>query len=64
VVLCRAHDPTLKDITVHAAPSAVRMYDRLGFRALGPEREQNGIRFVPMALALEPEVPAAPGGDT
>jgi hypothetical protein len=29
----------------------VPFYRRLGFRETGPERDENGIRYVPMTLA-------------
>lgn len=35
-------------ITVHAAPDAVPFYTRIGFTPRGPERVENGIRYVPM----------------
>jgi GNAT superfamily N-acetyltransferase len=43
-----------RHLTVHAAPSAVAAYLRLGFRPTGPETERDGHRFVPMALRLGP----------
>lgn len=35
-------------LEVNASPYAVPVYERLGFRAQSAEREQNGIRYVPM----------------
>lgn len=35
-------------LTVNASPNAVPAYERLGFVPLGPEREENGIVYVPM----------------
>lgn len=35
-------------ITVHAAPYALRAYRRMGFVESGPERVENGLRFIPM----------------
>lgn len=49
---CREVKPGLKRVTVHAAPGAVDVYARFGFVASKPEQEENGIRFVPMALDL------------
>ncbi len=49
---CLANRPALSKITVHSSPNAVEAYRRLGFRAEGPEQTVNGIRFVPMALAV------------
>jgi GNAT superfamily N-acetyltransferase len=39
-------------LTVNAAPRAVPAYVRLGFRATGPERMIDGIRAVPMIIAV------------
>jgi GNAT superfamily N-acetyltransferase len=38
------------DVRVHASRYAVPFYRRLGFRETGPERDENGIRYVPMTL--------------
>jgi GNAT superfamily N-acetyltransferase len=35
-------------ISVHSSPYAVAIYERLGFRKTGDEREEDGIRFTPM----------------
>lgn len=40
-------------LTVNAAPNAVSAYEHLGFTAQGPEREESGIRSVPMMRAVE-----------
>jgi len=48
---CLADRTDLAKITVHSSPNASEAYQRLGFRAEGPEQIVNGIRFVPMALA-------------
>jgi ribosomal protein S18 acetylase RimI-like enzyme len=34
--------------TVNASAYAVRAYERLGFRCVGPVKEANGVRFQPM----------------
>lgn len=39
-------------LTVNAAPSAVRAYQRLGFVRTGGEQVASGIRFVPMKHTL------------
>lgn len=39
-------------ITVHASVYAVPAYQGMGFRAVGPEQEMNGIVFVPMLKYL------------
>ena len=39
-------------LSVHAAPSAVPAYERLGFIATGKLARQEGLLFLPMALRL------------
>jgi GNAT superfamily N-acetyltransferase len=53
VARCRQTAPALARLTVHAAPDAVAVYGRMGFTATGPERVENGIRFVPTVLELD-----------
>jgi GNAT superfamily N-acetyltransferase len=48
--VCLKRNPRLRAFTVYASPNAIGAYERLGFRATGPEQERNGMRFVPMAL--------------
>jgi GNAT superfamily N-acetyltransferase len=36
------------EFTVNSSPNAVAAYERLGFRATGPEQCVHGIRFIPM----------------
>jgi GNAT superfamily N-acetyltransferase len=50
--ICRAARPDLQIVTVNSSPYAVPVYERLGFHALSPEQESNGIRYTPMALPL------------
>ncbi len=61
IARCRQSVPDLERVTVHAAPGAVDIYARFGFVASGPEQEQNGIRFVPMALELQTPGANPPG---
>lgn len=35
-------------LTVNSNPPARRAYERMGFRAVGPEKEDHGLRFLPM----------------
>ena len=42
-----------KLLTVNASPYGVEFYHRLGFKDLGPERQQDGIIFTPMVLDFE-----------
>jgi GNAT superfamily N-acetyltransferase len=53
VQLCRDRNPGGTTITVNASPNSVGAYERYGFVSTGLEQERNGIRFVPMALAID-----------
>lgn len=48
------HEPEAAKITVNASPNSVNAYKRLGFEVMDTEQCLNGIRFVPMALKLNP----------
>jgi GNAT superfamily N-acetyltransferase len=52
VAQARALQPPPKLMTVNSSPNAVPAYERMGFLPVGPEQTINGIRFVPMTLAL------------
>lgn len=52
--LIRTHQPETREVTVNASPNAVAAYLRLGFQVAGEMQVKNGIRFMPMALSLEP----------
>ncbi|MCL5108645.1 MAG: GNAT family N-acetyltransferase [Chloroflexi bacterium] len=52
VGICLMAAPGVRELTVNASPNAVLAYERLGFTPAGPEQTVNGIRFIPMALAL------------
>ena len=52
VEACRNHRPDQCEIDVNSSPNAVPAYESLGFRHLGPEQIENGIRFVPMVMRL------------
>ena len=43
----------LNRLTVNASPYGVGFYHRLGFRDLGPEKQQDGIIFTPMLLEFD-----------
>ncbi len=49
---CRRAKPDLSQVTVHAAPNSVLIYERLGFRATSSEQVSNGLRFTSMMLEL------------
>jgi predicted GNAT family N-acyltransferase len=51
--ICLNSKPNLQQVEVNSSPYAVPVYERLGFRQVGPERVKNGIRFIPMVLELQ-----------
>lgn len=53
VILCRKLNPDLQEITVNASPNALGAYQKMGFTPTEDEKEENGIRFTPMALKIE-----------
>lgn len=54
IAISRDKVPELREVGVHSSPNAVAAYENLGFRIEGPERVENGIRYVPMKMSLEP----------
>jgi GNAT superfamily N-acetyltransferase len=49
-------------VTVNSSPWAVPVYERLGFRATGPQIEHNGMRAIPMTKPLsQPAATCAAG---
>ena len=50
--ICARRNRCLSKITVNSSPNAVGIYERLGFRRAGPERDGDAIRSVPMVLDL------------
>ena len=53
--LCLKRNGNLSQVTVNSSPNAVEAYRRLGFRPTGGRQTRNGISFVPMALAINPD---------
>jgi len=53
LVSCLANRPDVVKITVHSSPNAVEAYQELGFQLDGLEQTENGIRFIPMAFAVQ-----------
>ena len=49
----RATRPGVERVTMNSSRYGVAAYERLGFRQTGPERNVNGIVFVPMAMRLD-----------
>ena len=50
VQLCSEHAPQVRGISVHASRYAVPVYRKMGFQAVGEERTENGITYLPMVL--------------
>ncbi len=53
LVSCLANRPEVAKITVNSSPNAVEAYQKLGFQLDGLEQTENGIRFIPMAFAVQ-----------
>ena len=51
----RRAKPNLSWVSVHASPNSVMAYEALGFRAEGPEKEEHGIRYIPMRRVVRNE---------
>ncbi len=49
---CRRARPGITEFTVNSSPYAVPVYERLGFRAVGPFQVVHSIRFMPMACKV------------
>ena len=52
LVISQREKPNLSEVSVHSSPNAVGAYERLGFQAEGPEKNERGIRFIPMKMLL------------
>jgi GNAT superfamily N-acetyltransferase len=70
IEICRKRKPEINRITVNSSPNAFGAYQKMGFTGVRDEKTVNGIRFIPMVLALEnndssqPQNSAAPKGRT
>lgn len=53
IELCKANNKELKELSVHASPNSVEIYQKLGFVKTKEEQVSNGIRFTPMILKLQ-----------
>lgn len=42
-------------LDVHASPNAVAAYERLGFKRLGAEVTESGLRYIPMRREIRPD---------
>jgi len=52
LAIVRPARPGLERVTVNSSRYGVPAYEKLGFRQTGPERDVNGIVFIPMAHEL------------
>lgn len=50
---CMQENPKIKEITVNSSSYAVEIYERLGFKQMGPQTTKDGITFVPMKICVE-----------
>jgi GNAT superfamily N-acetyltransferase len=48
--ICLGMKPNISHITVNSSPNSVSAYEKLGFIAISPETEFNGMHFTPMRL--------------
>jgi GNAT superfamily N-acetyltransferase len=51
--LCLENADGPVSMTVHSSLYAVPVYQKMGFKAMGPATTQKGITYVPMAMDLE-----------
>jgi len=47
---CKYLDPDLNRVTVNSSPFAVPFYEAMGFKALSGMVEEDGMKFMPMAV--------------
>lgn len=55
IEICRERNPDIRRITVNSSPNACEAYKKFGFRSIGEETVQNGIRYIPMELSFDPD---------
>ncbi|MGD8639039.1 MAG: GNAT family N-acetyltransferase [Gammaproteobacteria bacterium] len=48
----RSENSALSKVTVHSSPYAEAAYEKMGFRRIGDDTIEHGIRFIPMELLL------------
>jgi len=52
ITIARRYEPDLSEMEVHSSPNAVDAYERLGFQAVGSEKLEHGICFIPMRMRI------------
>jgi GNAT superfamily N-acetyltransferase len=53
IEVCRERNTDINRISVNSSPNAFGAYQKMGFTGDRDEKVVNGIRFIPMVLALE-----------
>jgi predicted GNAT family N-acyltransferase len=51
----RRNLPGITKLEVHSSPVALSVYQELGFSVTGPEKVDDGIRYIPMEHLLSPD---------
>jgi GNAT superfamily N-acetyltransferase len=51
--LCLEKTPSLTAVTVSSSPNSVSFYQAVGFKALGDEVDEDGMRFLPMQKTIK-----------
>jgi hypothetical protein len=52
IKVCRDKKPDIQKITVNSSPNAYAAYQKLGFKGESAVKTVNGIRFIPLELAI------------
>lgn len=52
VDLALGRSPVLNTITVSSSPNSTSFYKSVGFEAAGDEKDENGMRFLPMGIKV------------
>jgi GNAT superfamily N-acetyltransferase len=50
--MCLQREPRPTELFVHASPFSIPVYEKLGFIATSVMQEENGIRYLPMKMAV------------
>lgn len=49
---CIEKNPGLRALTVSSTPNSVSFYENVGFVKIGEEKDENGMRFIPMQKTI------------
>jgi len=50
---CLEDHPDMKEITVSSSPNSLSFYQNIGFKSIGEETNERGVRFIPMFTSLD-----------